>query len=96
MQISKPPPLSTFADVIYPSCCRVDLRDIKIVAKLGGTVDDSSVVEGMVFDAGASKAAGGPTRVVNAKIALLQFQISPPKSDIDQSIVISDYAQMDR
>ncbi|MCI94426.1 cytosolic chaperonin, partial [Trifolium medium] len=32
-------------------------------------------------------AAGGPTRMENAKIAVIQFQISPPKTDIEQSIV---------
>ncbi|KAJ1495716.1 chaperonin Cpn60/TCP-1 family [Baffinella frigidus] len=43
-----------------------------------------------------SKAAGGPTRIVNAKIAILQFQLSPPKTDIENTVVISDYQQMDR
>ena len=27
----------------------VDLRDIKIVKKLGGTIDDTEMVEGLVF-----------------------------------------------
>lgn len=27
----------------------VDLRDIKIVKKLGGTIDDTELVEGLVF-----------------------------------------------
>ncbi len=34
-------------------CCaspRLDLRDIKVVAKVGGTIDDSEMVDGMVFD----------------------------------------------
>ncbi|KAK8483410.1 hypothetical protein V6N13_034458 [Hibiscus sabdariffa] len=74
----------------------VDLRDIKIVKKLGGTVDDTELVKGLVFDKKASHAAGGPTRMENAKIAVIQFQISPPKTDIEQSIVVSDYTQMDR
>ncbi|KAH9802157.1 T-complex protein 1 subunit delta [Citrus sinensis] len=74
----------------------VDLRDIRIVKKLGGTVDDTELVKGLVFDKKASHAAGGPTRVENAKIAVIQFQISPPKTDIEQSIVVSDYTQMDR
>jgi T-complex protein 1 subunit delta len=30
---------------------RLDLRDIKVVTKVGGTVDDSELVEGCVFDA---------------------------------------------
>ncbi|VVA98084.1 unnamed protein product [Arabis nemorensis] len=74
----------------------VDLRDIKIVKKLGGTVDDTHTVKGLVFDKKVSHAAGGPTRMENAKIAVIQFQISPPKTDIEQSIVVSDYTQMDR
>ncbi|KAH7658582.1 Chaperonin ATPase protein [Dioscorea alata] len=74
----------------------VDLRDVKIVKKLGGTVDDTELVRGLVFDKKVSHAAGGPTRVENAKIAVIQFQISPPKTDIEQSIVVSDYTQMDR
>lgn len=32
----------------------------------------------------------------NAKIALIQFQISPPKTDLENNVVVSDYAQMDR
>ncbi|GFY95635.1 TCP-1/cpn60 chaperonin family protein [Actinidia rufa] len=64
----------------------VDLRDVKIVKKLGGTVDDTELVKGLVFDKKVSHAAGGPTRVENANIAVIQFQISPPKTDIEQSI----------
>nr|ATU32524.1 TCP1-like protein [Cymbidium ensifolium] len=74
----------------------VDLRDIKIVKKLGGTVDDTELIRGLVFDKKVSHAAGGPTRVESAKIAVIQFQISPPKTDIEQSIIVSDYTQMDR
>ena len=74
----------------------LDLRDIKVVTKLGGTVDDSELVEGMIFDHKAAKTAGGPTRVENAKVALIQFCISPPKTDLENNVIISDYAQMDR
>ena len=74
----------------------VDLRDIKTIKKLGGTVDDTEMVKGLIFDKKASHAAGGPTRIENAKIAVIQFQISPPKTDIEQSVIVSDYSQMDR
>ncbi|PIA33457.1 hypothetical protein AQUCO_04100113v1 [Aquilegia coerulea] len=74
----------------------IDLRDVKIVKKLGGTVDDTELVKGLVFDKKVSHSAGGPTRVENAKIGVIQFQISPPKTDIEQSIIVSDYTQMDR
>ncbi|VAI83960.1 T-complex protein 1 subunit delta-like [Triticum dicoccoides] len=74
----------------------LDLRDIRIIKKLGGTVDDTELVRGLIFDKKASHAAGGPSRIENAKIAVIQFQISPPKTDIEQSVIVSDYAQMDR
>ncbi|CAN0862926.1 T-complex protein 1 subunit delta [Linum grandiflorum] len=75
----------TVVDPEKPSM--VDLKDIKIVKKLGGTVDDTEMVKGLVFDKKVSHASGGLTRVENAKIAVIQFQISPPKTDIEQSIV---------
>ena len=50
----------------------------------------------MVFDHKAAKSAGGPARVENAKIGLVQFCISPPKTDLENNIIISDYSQMDR
>lgn len=74
----------------------LDLRDIRVVCKAGGTIDDSELVAGCVFDQKAAKTAGGPTRVEKAKIGLIQFHLSPPKADIENTVVISDYAQMDR
>ena len=74
----------------------VDLRDIKILRKSGGTIDDTEMVPGLILDSKSSKAAGGPTRVENAKIVLIQFCISPPKTDMENSVVVSDYQQMDR
>ncbi|EMS35631.1 T-complex protein 1 subunit delta [Triticum urartu] len=59
-------------------------------------MDDTELVRGLIFDKKASHAAGGPSRIENAKIAVIQFQISPPKTDIEQSVIVSDYAQMDR
>ena len=52
------------------------------------------MVPGLVFDRKASNSAGGPSRIEKARIGLIQFQISPPKTDIEQSVVVSDYAQV--
>jgi hypothetical protein len=30
--------------------CRLDLRDIRVISKQGGTIDDSTLVDGLVFD----------------------------------------------
>lgn len=89
--------VDSLLSVIDPqTATNVDLRDISVVKKLGGTIDDTELVQGMVFTRKASHAAGGPTKVANAKIALIQFCLSAPKTDIEQNVVVSDYAQMDR
>jgi T-complex protein 1 subunit delta len=67
----------------------LDLNCVKIVKKLGGTVEDTECVNGLVFTSQkVSKVAGGPSSISNAKIGLIQFCLSPPKSDIENNIVI--------
>lgn len=70
----------------------VDLNDVKVIEQLSGTIDDSELVDGMVF----GSSAVGPKVVKNAKIALIQFCLSAPKTDMENSIVVSDYDAMDR
>jgi T-complex protein 1 subunit delta len=54
-------------------------------------------VDGLVLAQPSSHTAGGAlSSVKNAKILLIQFCLSPPKTNIEQSIVISDYSAMDR
>ena len=75
---------------------QVDLRDIHIVKQLGGTIDDSELVEGLVFTKPSDTSVLGVNRVVNAKIGIAQFHLSAPKTDIDNKVIINDYTQMDR
>jgi T-complex protein 1 subunit delta len=51
----------------------VDLRDIRMVEQVGGTIDDTELVNGLVFSKGSTKSAGGPSQISNAKIAMIQF-----------------------
>ena len=75
----------------------IDLKDIRVSKKLGGTIEDTKLVDGIVFtDNKISKAAGGPTKVENPKIGLIQFCISHPKTDMDSTLDIQEYSQMDR
>ena len=75
----------------------VDLRDVRCVRKQGGTIDDTELTEGIVFAQKAAKGAGaGIHTVEDAKIALIQFCISPPKTDMENNVIVSDYTQMDR
>ncbi len=75
----------------------VDLKDIRVSKKLGGTIEDTKLVDGIVFpDNKISKAAGGPSKIENPKIGLIQFCISHPKTDMDSTLQIQEYSQMDR
>lgn len=75
----------------------VDLRDIHVSKKLGGTVDESELIDGLVFvDKKVSHFAGGPTRINDAKIGLIQFTLSAPKTDLENNVVVHDYTAMDR
>ncbi|KAI5290019.1 T-complex protein 1 subunit delta [Ascosphaera acerosa] len=74
----------------------VDLKNIRIVKKVGGTIDETELVDGLVLNQSCVKSAGGPTRVEKAKIGLIQFQLSPPKPDMENQIVVNDYRQMDK
>ena len=60
----------------------VDLRNIRIVKKVGGTIDESEMVDGLILNQPVIKSAGGPIRMEKARIALIQFQLSPPKPDV--------------
>ncbi|KAJ1463164.1 t-complex protein 1 delta subunit [Pelagophyceae sp. CCMP2097] len=88
--------LAVMGPAPYTGVTTVDLTNIKIVKQLGGTVDDTELVDGIVFPQGVRKAAGGPTRVEKAKIGLIQFCLSAPKTDMENNVVVSDYAAMDR
>jgi hypothetical protein len=56
----------------------VDLDRVKIVKQVGGTVDDTELVDGIVFAQGAKKAAGGPTGSKRERNSQLQRLLSRP------------------
>merc|ERR1719410_1879278 len=74
----------------------VNLKEIRVVTRLGDTIENTELINGLVFNQEASKGAGGPTRIENPKIALIQFQISPPKTDMENQLVVGNHAEIDR
>jgi len=76
----------------------IDLRDIKVSRKLGGTIDECEIVEGLIFT--NHKASGGSTggikRIENANIGLIQFCLSSPKSEMESTVIVNEYSAMDR
>jgi T-complex protein 1 subunit delta len=74
----------------------VDLKNIRMIKKSGGTIEDSGMIDGLVLNQPVVKRAGGPTLKEKARIGLIQFQLSPPKPDMENQIVVNDYRQMDK
>lgn len=68
--------------LVTPQSSSVDLRDIRVVKKVGGTIEDTELVDGVVLNQDVIALAGGPTRMEKAKIAIIQFQLSAPKPDV--------------
>ena len=64
------------------SVCYVLLYSHSISIPPRGTVDDTELVDGVIFDKSASHVAGGVERVEKAKIAFIQFCLSAPKTDV--------------
>merc|ERR1712130_854899 len=56
---------------------------------------DTELVDGMVFEQKAAN-INGPKRMEKAKIGFIQFCVSPPKTDMENQVVVSDYAAMNR
>lgn len=76
--------------IINPeTATNVDLRDIRIHKKVGGTIEDTKLIDGLVFPNNKpAHSAGGPSKIQKAKIALLQFCLSSPKTDIENNVVV--------
>lgn len=63
----------------------VDLKNIRIIKKVGGTIEDCEMIDGLVLNQQVIKSGGGPARMEKAKIGLIQFQLSPPKPDVSST-----------
>ncbi|TRM82988.1 thermosome subunit, partial [Sulfolobus sp. F3] len=71
----------------------VDLDNIQIVKKHGGSINDSQLVYGIIVDKEVVH-PGMPKRVENAKIALLDAPLEVEKPELDAEIRINDPTQM--
>ena len=71
----------------------VDIDDIKVEKKAGGSIKDSSIVQGIVLDKEIVH-GGMPKDVSDAKIALLNTALEISKTETDAKINISDPQQL--
>ena len=71
----------------------VDLENIKVEKKAGGSIDDTQIVKGIVLDKEIVH-SGMPTKIENAKIALLNSALEIEKTELSAEIRITDPTQM--
>ena len=74
---------------------KVDLDDIKVEKKSGGSIKDTKLIKGMVLDKEVVH-GGMPKRIENAKIALINSALEIEKTEFDAKLNISSPEQMKR
>jgi thermosome len=75
------------------SVTKVDIDDIKVEKKAGGSLHDTKLIKGIVLDKEVVH-GGMPKRVEKAKIALLNSALEIEKTEFDAKINISSPDQM--
>jgi archaeal chaperonin len=71
----------------------VDLDNIQLIKKQGGSIADTQLIEGVIVDK-EKVHSGMPARVENPKIALLDAALEIKKTEIDAKIEINDPNQL--
>ncbi len=71
----------------------VDLDNLKVEKKAGGSIDDTSLINGIVLDKEIVH-SGMPTKIEKAKIALVNAALEVEKTEMSAEIRISDPTQM--
>jgi len=71
----------------------VNLDNLKVEKKAGGSIDDTSLINGIVLDKEIVH-SGMPTKVEKAKIALVNAALEVEKTEMSAEIRISDPTQM--
>ena len=71
----------------------VDLENIKVEKKAGGSIDDTQIVKGIVLDKEIVH-SGMPTKIEKAKIALVNSALEIEKTELSSEIRITDPTQM--
>jgi len=72
---------------------KVDIDDIKVEKKAGGSINDTTIVQGIILDKEVMH-GGMPKRIEEAKIAIVSSPLEIEKTEIDAKINISSPDQM--
>src|SRR5436309_2069058 len=83
------------AEKVDDSSLSVDLDNIKVEKKAGGSIHDTKLIKGMVLDKEVVH-TGMPKRIEKAKIALINSALEIEKTEMSAEIRINDPQQMQR
>ncbi len=72
---------------------QIDIDDIKVEKKAGGSIKDSTIIQGIVLDKEIVH-GGMPKKIIDAKIALINTALEINKTETDAKINISNPQQM--
>ena len=81
------------AEKVEGGTLRIDLDNIKVEKKAGGSIHDTKLIEGMVLDKEVVH-TGMPKRIEKAKIALINSALEIEKTEMSAEIRINDPQQM--
>ena len=71
----------------------VDLDNLKVEKKAGGSIEDTSLIKGVVLDKEVVH-SGMPTKIQKARIALVNCPLEVEKTEMSSEIRINDPSQM--
>ena len=71
----------------------VDIDDVKVEKKAGGSIQDTSIIQGIVLDKEIVN-GGMPSKITEAKIALINTALEISKTETDAKINISNPQQL--
>jgi chaperonin GroEL (HSP60 family) len=74
---------------------KIDLDDIKVEKKAGGSISDSQLIQGIVLDKEVVH-SGMPKRIQGGKIALINSALEIEKTEFDAKLNITSPEQMQR
>lgn len=83
------------AEKVHDGSLSIDLDNIKVEKKAGGSIYDTKLIEGIVLDKEVVH-AGMPKRIENAKIALINSALEIEKTEMSAEIRINDPLQMQK
>jgi thermosome len=82
-------------DKISADKVKVDIDNIKVEKKPGGSINDTQIIDGIVLDKEVVH-GGMPKRIQNAKIALVNSPLEIEKTEYDAKLNITSPEQMQR